>query len=170
MPYYSIARMKLLRELAWDLSDVATAAELHERCLDAVWRIVGGQLAGLNDIDMVTGVTQVRHWPAETDLEFDLSAAVTGVLREHPAFVHYMETKDPRPFKISDRYSLEQFKKTNVYEQVFEQLKTPHQMVFTVTPFPPTGEPSRGLATRLTGRRRGTSGTVTATPPLRFRT
>lgn len=145
MPYYSIARMNLLRALAWDLSDITTAAELRGRCLDAVYRIVGGELAGLNDVDMVSGTTQVQHWPTEPDLGFNLSTAVTGVIREHPALLHFVATRDPRPFKISDRYSIDQFEKTKVYEHVLGPLKTPHQMVITVTDFPPVGVPPRAV-------------------------
>lgn len=111
-------RRRCFAELIWDLSEARTSHDVDELVLVGIHRLIGGELSNLNVVDLRTRATHVVHYPGVW-LGLDLDDAVTATLREHPAYLHFIRTMSPAPFKISDMYSVREFKRTSVYADVF---------------------------------------------------
>ncbi len=130
-----------------DLSAVLEAAEsileasslevLRQRTVELVPSLVQSNVVSWNEVNlrggpnlMVPSASPVV--PTEPEKVAEYTNAFQNYVHEHPVIAYYQQTRDGRPYAISDFLSAAEFHGTNLYQLLYRYLFTEDQISFVL--------------------------------------
>lgn len=122
----SAADVASMLELAAELS-LVPSPRLPDVVMTRLPLLIPGELVVLNRVVSDDEAT-VQH-PTTDAPGSDASARLTDVLAEHPVVAHYLSTRDPRPCRVSDLVSQQQWRSS----RAFSLLARPHGVDHVLT-------------------------------------
>lgn len=133
----SAVQLRELLDLLTELHRCPDEATLRTRLTDQVDRLVPCDLVSLNYIDMDGsngGSTTSFNGGFEAGPE--LNKAFDAFADQHPLVMEMIRTGDSGPRRMSDFITIPQFKRLNLYQQVFKPLESLHQIGFSLVTSP----------------------------------
>ncbi|EIV92906.1 ATP-dependent transcriptional regulator [Frankia sp. QA3] len=131
------ADLRKIMDLAHQLNDVTTVRQLRQTIMEALGRLIGGNLVGLNEIALPGFRSIVRYWPEEPSID-DLNERVSAYLHLHPTACYYFDTAaDFLPTMVSDHVTPVRWRESPAYQEIFVPIDAVHQL--TIPLFPDVG-------------------------------
>lgn len=123
------------------LAEPTSVEALRRRAVDAIPVVVASTFTVWNEFDPATGEMAIPVISATTigiadgskQLEraiYDARSIFAAHVDEQPIMKHYLRTRDGRPRAISDFYTEEQFRGTELYRQFYGPLGVDDQIAF----------------------------------------
>jgi DNA-binding CsgD family transcriptional regulator len=117
-------------ELAAELSQVPSP-RLPDDVMARLPALVPGELVVLNSV-LSSDEATVQH-PTTGAPGTDPSARLTEVLAEHPVVAHYLSTRDPRPCRVSDLVTQQQWRSSRAYSLLARPHGVDHVLTIPVS-------------------------------------
>jgi DNA-binding CsgD family transcriptional regulator len=125
--------LRAVLELAGEVHDVRDLHEFRVGVLPVLKRVVPAEIASYNELD-----AQTRPIATVSDPELPPSAheAWARYAWQNPLVQRYARTRDGRPFRWSDVVDMREFRRTEVFRELYGPYGLDHQIAFTL-PSPP---------------------------------
>lgn len=130
--------MTKIRELAEQLNEITNGRALRIAIMEAVQRLIGGNLVGLNQVNSLERSVVVLHWPNEPAAK-NLSELVTSFIDDHPLVTYYETVADRAPRIITQEVRAEDWRHRPFYREVFCHIDAKYQLaipLFASSRFP----------------------------------
>lgn len=118
-----------------DLYALGPLGDFPERALAVASELVRCEMASYNEIDLRTGGFKVVADPLPPKAD-ELNAAFAQFAHQHPVIEHVRRTGDPRALTISDFVRPNQFRRCELYGEMFRHVGTEEQLSATFTAVP----------------------------------
>jgi DNA-binding CsgD family transcriptional regulator len=125
--------LQALLEILGEVHHAEDVPSFRAALLDVIPRVIPNAYTSYNEVgpDGMPLVTLVTPMPARRVLE---SWSRYG--HQNPLIEHHLRTRDPRAYRLSDVIAHEEFKRRELYSEVFVPLGVEHQLAITL-PAPP---------------------------------
>ncbi len=120
-----------LTETSGAVASLNDAAALRSAVPGLVAQLVPGVRAVWNEIDLAEGRNDIVS-STPIDLWPDSGADLVRNLGQHPIFCHYRRTGDGQPHAISDLASAAEFRRTDLYRDVYRRIGLEDQLATTI--------------------------------------
>lgn len=117
--------------LVEDLAELDDPDGFASRALPALGRLVGCDSLTYNEIGPAPGQVSFVSYPEETVWPGSLDTFVANI-HEHPLLIHFRDTSDPGPVKISDKLSRPRFHALGLYADFFRHIPVEDQIAFSL--------------------------------------
>ncbi len=113
------------------LNAIGRMDEFPRRAMAGVGALIASDVLTYNEIDTRRQRAIVIQEPVGA-----ISAGLVGTFErlayQHPLISHYARTRESRPRRISDFLSLTEFRRLDLYQEFFGQLRVNYQMAVTI--------------------------------------
>ena len=125
--------LRAVLELAGEVHAARDLDDFRTTALQSIVRVVPSEVCSYNELDAEARPLFTLTQPEVPPSAHDAWARYAG---QNPLIVRYARTRDGRPIRWSDVVDLREFRRTEVYRELYRPLGVGHQIAFTL-PSPP---------------------------------
>ncbi len=119
-------------ELLHVVTDIERADEFAEVVADWIGGVVAADVTSLNDVDPASATVRAVLSPRDFPIAPAVAQAMDELAGQHPLIAHMSSTGDGSAIKISDFWTRDQWRGSELYARVYAPMGIDHQMAIAL--------------------------------------